>query len=65
MICRLCKQAVDPEHPETCYGVNPLTYRPAWMHGFCFELVFEELEQQPCALVEFDNEQDRYLQSTT
>ena len=54
-ICVLCKEECDPENPFRSGGIyvrNPKTNRLAWMHGFCFDVEWEELTPE---------QKDRYI----
>jgi len=63
MICCLCNDRIDPEHPDSVYRLNPLTFRRAWMEWNCFLQAFNELkEQAPKDPVRFLNRQDEYLE---
>lgn len=62
MICILCKQPVDTEHPtETVRVPNPITFRIAWMHIFCFEEELGQSEYEEASSSEYYNRQDEYL----
>lgn len=60
MICKLCNQSLDTEHPDSVYGVNPETFRKAWMHWFCFLSSYESLEGQESTDINFFDRQDQY-----
>lgn len=62
MICRICKDSLDTEDPYTIRGLNPLTFRIAWMHTDCMRDAYDDLEDQPASSTEFLNRQDEYIQ---
>ena len=35
MICKLCRNKLDPAHCESMYGLNPKTLKKAWFHIDC------------------------------
>ena len=43
MKCRICFDKLDPEHPSSIYGLNPITFRKGWMHYDCCTQAYYEL----------------------
>jgi len=61
--CVLCKDYFDSENPfEAYYAPNPITFRNAWMHSFCFNNAYEEIAENPASKPEYLNRQDEYEQ---
>lgn len=60
MICRLCGELLDTEHPDSIYGVNPESFKKAWMHWFCFLSSYESLKGQETKNVNYLDRQDEY-----
>lgn len=61
MICRLCRQELDTEHPDSVHGVNPKTFRMAWMHWDCFMDEYQQTEyEKPKNETDYMSRQDEY-----
>lgn len=43
MICRICRESIEEDHPETIYTWNPETNRKAIMHYWCALYSYEHL----------------------
>lgn len=56
-----CNKNLNTESPYNIYGKNPLTFRNAWMHGFCFDNSIDDLKTQSSKLINFKNRYDEYL----
>jgi hypothetical protein len=41
------------EHPLSIYGCNPDTLRKAWMHFYCFDEAFQQLQYQRAGSIEY------------
>ncbi len=61
MRCALCREQLDPEHPETTYDRNPQTFRKAWMHNFCFSIALEDLKHEKPSTNVYQSKLDEYL----
>ncbi len=61
MKCAICKDKLDEEHPNSTYGVNPESFRKAWMHLRCFINAFDILRNTPSKCYDFDNRLDEYI----
>jgi hypothetical protein len=59
--CALCGDDLDTEHPLSIYGRNPQTYRKAWMHFYCFQSAFEQLQYERASSDDCMNRLDEYL----
>jgi hypothetical protein len=62
MRCVICKGYLYEESPDFVYGLNPLSFRNARMHLWCFKNAYEELVAQPSKDARFENRQDEYDQ---
>lgn len=62
MKCALCGDTIDLEHPLSLYGLNPETFRMAWMDQYCYDQAFEALVEFEASSQEFLNRQDEYLE---
>jgi len=43
MRCKICFDSLDTEHLASIWGLNPITFRLAWMHYSCCQAVYFEL----------------------
>lgn len=59
MKCAICGDSVIED--EAVEGLNPLTFRRATMHSFCFSVGFEDLKGEQASKVDFTDRQDEYL----
>lgn len=60
--CAICGDRLIPDTPTTIYGINPLTFRKAWMCLYCHYDACDEIKLQPSKSVQFDNRFDEYLE---
>lgn len=52
---------LDTEHPDSVYGINPKTFRKAWMHWDCFLDEYQQLEYEDSKNeIDYFNRQDEY-----
>jgi len=64
MKCAICGDEVDTENPFMTggvYGKNPITWRMAWMHGYCLENAIDDTKTQPAKSIQFENRHDEYV----
>ena len=59
--CVLCDDELDTDHPLSVYGRNPETFRKGWMHLYCFNEAFEQLQYERACSNAYMNRQDEYL----
>lgn len=59
--CTLCKDFIDPEHPQVLYGINPMTFRWGWMDLFCYIVACEEAMDTPSKKNQYSNRYEEYL----
>ena len=52
MICKLCRNKLDPAHCESMYGLNPKTLKKAWFHIDCGVLALLMLSPEERELYE-------------
>ena len=62
MRCAICKEYLYEESPDFVYGLNPLTFRMARMHLWCFKDAYEGLAEQAPKDARFETRQDEYNQ---
>lgn len=58
--CAVCGESLDPEHPDSIHQRNPLTFRVAWMHYFCAEMAFEQIDGQTASSPMYKDRLDEY-----
>jgi hypothetical protein len=56
--CALCKDGLDTEHPLSVYGINPETFRKAWMHFDCYHVACETALETPSTNPIYENRFD-------
>ncbi len=62
MKCALCKLALDQESPYVVYALNPSSFRMAWMHDYCYQVAYEDLQDEDARDPQFLNRKDEYDQ---
>jgi hypothetical protein len=64
--CKLCGEACNPEapagyaHDAGVPGVNPYTFRRAWMHVDCIQDALDTLRGQEPSEQRFENRYEEY-----
>ena len=61
MKCKICKDKLDTEHPDSICGKSPKTFRDAWMHSYCYKIALEDLKDLPSSKTEYINKYDEYI----
>lgn len=62
MKCAICKDRIFEEYPNFVRGLNPLTFRNAGMHFWCFKDAYDELAGRPPKDAGFESRQEEYNQ---
>jgi hypothetical protein len=61
MKCAICHDRLDPESPFNVYGINPLTLRLAWMHGWCAQAADEQAREISATDDRFENRAEQAI----
>lgn len=59
--CVLCGEAMNAESPYEVFDYNPMTFREAWMHGFCADVALQDLRFQDASSSDYQSRYDEYL----